>query len=132
MSGTGYAVVSSGKHQELAYELLKYLAGETGQRLMAATGLIQPALRTLGDSPEFLDGLPPANKRMLNAAVRHGVFRAFDPRADEWMNRIGSKLDRVWSGEKKASEVLPEAAREVNDQFFKPTKPPVDWMGEKR
>jgi len=132
MSGTGYSVVKGNPHPELAYELVKFLAGKEGQRLMAATGLIQPALRTLGDSPEFLDGQPPANKRMLNGAVRYGVFRAFDPRADEWMNMIGSRLDRVWSGDRKAAEVLPQAALEVNERFFKVSKPPVDWMGGKR
>ncbi len=118
MSGTGYAVVKGNAHPELSYELVKYLAGEEGQRLMAATGLIQPALKTLGEAPEFLDGKPPENKKFLVKAVSDGHFRAFDPRAEEWMNIISSRLDLVWSGDQKASEVLPEVVGAVNKRFF--------------
>lgn len=119
MSGTGYAVLASTKHPELAYELARFLSSGVGQRFMAATGLIQPARIPVAKGPEFLDGMSPVNKRFMLDTVKYGVFRPFDPRADEWMNLVGSRLDRVWSGDKTAAEVLPAVAKEVNDRFFK-------------
>jgi multiple sugar transport system substrate-binding protein len=118
MSAAGYSVVKTSKHPELAYELVKYLSGEVGQRFMAATGLTQPALRSLASTPAFLDGKAPKSKKFLVDSVKDGTFRALDSRSEEWLNIIGAQLDRVWSGDKKAAEVLPAVVRDVNRKFF--------------
>ncbi len=118
MSAAGYAVVKTCKNPQLAYELVKYLSGEVGQKYMAATGLTQPAMKTLADSPVFLDGQAPKSKKFLLDAVKDGTFRAMDSRADEWINIIGSAMDKVWSGDKRADEVIPEAVKAVNKKFY--------------
>ena len=118
MSAAGYGVVKSTKNADLSYELVKFLAGEVGQRYMAATGLTQPALKTLAKSPAFLDDQDPKSKQFLVECVKDGTFGAADSRRDEWLSIIGAALDRVWSGDKKAVEVLPEVVRAVNKKFF--------------
>jgi ABC-type glycerol-3-phosphate transport system substrate-binding protein len=119
LSAAGYSIVKGTKHPELAYELVKYLAGETGQKFMAATGLTQPALKTLAKSPVFLDGLPPKSKGFLVEAVKYGHFQPVDPNEAEWYNMVASALDRVWSGDETAASALAKVTKTVNMKFYK-------------
>ncbi len=119
MSAAGYGIVKGSKNPELAYELVKYLAGETGEKLMASTGLTQPALKALAQSDIFLDGQPPKSKGFLVDAVKYGHFQPLDPNVPEWKARIEASLDRVWSGEETPEKALKRAAAEVNEKFFK-------------
>jgi multiple sugar transport system substrate-binding protein len=118
MSAAGYGVLRTAKDPKLAYELVQFLAGEVGQRYMAATGLTQPALRTLAGSPAFLDGQDPKSKGFLVDCVKDGTFGVLDSRRDEWLSIIGADLDRIWSGDRKAAEVLPGVVARVNKKFF--------------
>ncbi len=119
LSAAGYGIVKGTKNADLAYELVKYLAGETGEKFMAATGLTQPALKTLAQSPVFLDGQTPKSKGFLVDAVKYGHFQPLDPNVPEWKALIDSSLDRVWSGEETPAQALKKAAAEVNEKFFK-------------
>jgi multiple sugar transport system substrate-binding protein len=119
MSAAGYGIVKGTKNADLAYELVKYLAGETGEKFMAATGLTQPALKALAQSTVFLDGQTPQSKGFLVDAVQYGHFQPLDPNVAEWMARIDAELDRVWAGEETAAQALKKAASEVNEKFYK-------------
>lgn len=119
LSAAGYSVVKGTKHPDLAVDLVKYLAGETGQRFMAATGLTQPALKTLAESEVFLDGKPPRSKKFLVDIVKYGHFQPFDPNEAEWYNMVGSALDRVWNGDETAEEALDKVTKVINTKFYK-------------
>jgi multiple sugar transport system substrate-binding protein len=119
MSAAGYSILKTSKNQELAYELVKYLSGETGQKLMAATGLTQPALKTLAQSPVFLDGQAPKSKGFLVDAVKDGRFQPFDPNLNEWKAMVDSALDRVWNGDETADSALKKVTARINEKFYK-------------
>jgi multiple sugar transport system substrate-binding protein len=119
MSAAGYGILKSSKNPELAYELVKYLSGETGQKLMAATGLTQPALKTLAQSPVFLDGQPPKSKGFLVEAVKDGHFQPCDPNLNEWKAMVDSAMDRVWNGDETAESALKKVTANINEKFFK-------------
>ncbi len=123
MGGAGYALLKGSKHPELAYELAKYFGGEPGQKYMATTGLCQPALRTLAQTPIFVDGQRPKSKGFLVDAPKYGHSNPFDPNQAEWSAMIGSALDRVWNGNEQAEPVLKRVTREVNERFFGKNKP---------
>jgi multiple sugar transport system substrate-binding protein len=119
MGGAGYAIMKGSKHPDQAYELAKYFGGEIGQRYMASVGLTQPAMRTLAKSKAFLDGQMPKSKGFLVDAVKYGHTAPFDPNEAEWMDKIGSALDRVWAGTDQPGTVLKKVVQEVNEKFFK-------------
>src|SRR6185369_12682382 len=70
LSATGYSIVKTCKNPDVAYELVKFLAGAEGQKMMAATGLTQPAMKTLANSRAFLDNQIPKSKAFLVNAVK--------------------------------------------------------------
>lgn len=119
MSAAGYGIVKTCKNPDLAYELVKYLAGETGQKFMASTGLTQPALKTLADSPVFLDGQRPKSKKFLVNAVKYGIFQPVDPNEAEWYQMVASEMDRVFNGDETAAAGLAKMTRVINAKFYK-------------
>ena len=118
MDAAGYGVLKGSQHPELAYELVKYLTGEVGEKYIGATGLIQPALLKVAHSKVFLDGQKPRSKGFLPGSVKYGHYRSFDPNVMEWTNLVGSELDRVWNGTETAGQALKKATGEVNGKFF--------------
>ena len=119
LSAAGYGIDKTCKNPDMAYELVKFLAGEVGQKYMAATGLTQPAIKSLAKSPVFLDGLDPKSKGFLVEAVKDGHYQPLDPNIDEWTKRVQAELDRVWTGKETAAVALKKVTKEVNDKFFK-------------
>jgi len=104
---SGYGIVSASKHKQEAWQLIAFLSGPEGQKRFAATGLVQPALKKVAESPAFLDGQDPKNKKMLLKAVGYSID---EPIATNWrevkQGVIFPALDRVWMGQEKAAETI--------------------------
>jgi len=66
----GFGVTTQSKHPREAWELVKFLCGEEGQRILADSGLFVPARRSVALSEAFLQAPgPPANKYALVAMM---------------------------------------------------------------
>ncbi len=119
ISGGGYAILKTSKHPGEAWKLLTFLAGEEGQKALALTGLAQPAIKAIAESPAFLDGKPPVSKKFLLDAVNYGCVA---PDTDKWQESMNSylqpALDKVWSGNKKPDDVIPKAVKEINTKLL--------------
>lgn len=123
VSAAGYGIVKSSRHPDLAYEVVRFLAGEKGQRAMARTGLAQPAMRSVAGGSDFLDGQKPLSKKFLLDSIKDGSFRPFDPNIDEWLDGVvGPELDRVWNGDKTAAAAMPGVVAAVNKKFYSAKK----------
>ena len=114
--GTGYAMLNSSKHPELAWDVLKALAGKDGQERLARTGLTQPANRVVAEGPAFAQAPEkPAHKGMLNEAVQYVVYEPFIP---EWREifelHILPELDLVFNGKRSAKEAAEAFVPDVN------------------
>jgi ABC-type glycerol-3-phosphate transport system substrate-binding protein len=114
--GTGYCILKSSKHKKEAWEVIKALTGPKGQELFAKRGLSQPARIEVAKGDAFAnDPQPPANKKMLNEAVRHVVFSPLHPQWREIEEKIlKPRLELVFNGKKRAEEVIKEVAAEIN------------------
>jgi ABC-type glycerol-3-phosphate transport system substrate-binding protein len=96
--GSGYGILKTSKYKKEAWQLVKYISGEEGARQLAATGLAQPAIVAVAESPAFLDGQKPLNKKMLLEAVKYVKYSPMAKNAAEVTNGIVvPQLDRVWS-----------------------------------
>lgn len=119
LSAAGYSIVKTCKAPDLAYELVKFLSGEVGQKHMAATGLTQPALKTLAKSQVFLDNQDPQSKGFLVDAVQYGHYWPMDPNVNEWKAMVDSAMDRVWNDNVDVAKALTNVTKEINSKFFK-------------
>jgi ABC-type glycerol-3-phosphate transport system substrate-binding protein len=112
--GSGYGIISSSKRKKEAWQLVSFLSGPDGQARFAATGLIQPARIAVAQSPAFLDGKDPQNKKLLLKAVDYAVDY---PRATNWRevqtSIINPALDKVWIGTDTAEQAVTKLTVEL-------------------
>jgi len=103
--GSGYGILKSSKNKKEAWALVKYISGEEGAKMLASTGLAQPAIMSVANSPLFLDDQKPRNKRMLIDAMRYVKYPPMCKNAAEIANGIVvPQLDRVWSNTADAKQ----------------------------
>jgi multiple sugar transport system substrate-binding protein len=114
--GSGYAILKSSKHKKEAWEVIQALTGAAGQTKLAERGLAQPSRMDVASGPAFAANTePPANKKMLNEAVKYVVFSPFHPRWREIEEKyLKPQLDLVFNGKKSAAEVAQQLAPQMN------------------
>ncbi len=121
--GSGYGLLSTSKHKQEAWKLIAFLSSPEGQARFASTGQIQPARIAVANSPAFLDGKEPENKKMLFKAVDYGIDYPIVTNWREIQNGIiGPYLDRVWIG----SDTAEVAVQKLNAELAKHPLASVD------
>jgi len=119
--GSGIAMVKNTKNKELAWIVMKEIAGPELSAKLAATGLMQPALVKVANSPAFLNAPPPGRKFLLDMP-NHAHYMPFMAGWDELLKtQINPATDRVWYGQKTPEQVFPELIANLNGKFFKET-----------
>jgi len=105
--GSGYGILKSSKNKKAAWELVKYIGGVEGEKKLGGTGLSQPALKNLAESPLFLDGQVPHNKKMLLRAEPYGVFNPMATNFLEiYQGNVIPLFDQIWNGKLTAAEAV--------------------------
>ncbi len=114
--GSGYCVLKSTKHPELAWDIVKLLTGEKAQVTLTEIGLTQPSIKSIAEGPYFA-GSPalPKNKSMLNEAIKYVVYEPFCPKWRE-INELYlvPELDLIFNGTETVKEAVAKIAPEAN------------------
>lgn len=114
--GSGYAILKSSKHKQEAWEVIKALTGPKGQEQLAKRGLAQPSRMSVAESDAWAkDPAPPANKKMLNEAVKYSAYSPFHPHWREIEAKyLMPQLDLVFNGKKTAAEFAQQVAPQID------------------
>ncbi len=118
--GSGYAMLKSSKNKQAAWEVLKALTGVVGQEKFAQGGLAQPSRKAVAEGASWaLDTKSkPANKKMLNEAVKNTIYSPFNENWREIEEKlISPQLDLIFNGKKTAKEVFTELEPEINQSL---------------
>lgn len=126
LAGSGYGIASTSKKAADAWKLVRYLGGPEGQKLIASTGLAQPAIKALAASKAFLDGQKPLNKKMLLKSAELGYTT---PALAQWQEFYDGtwrpKYDLIWipgfDGDEEA--IVKEAVAKGNELLFGKKQP---------
>ncbi|MBI4574964.1 MAG: sugar ABC transporter substrate-binding protein [Planctomycetes bacterium] len=112
-----YAVSARTGRPREAWELVRALTGEAGQRATGHAGHAIPSMRTVAESEAFLD--PEA---LRGRPIHHRVnldcvpYARAVPRSVRWASletRLSRALEPVWTGDRKARDVLREVQAEL-------------------
>jgi len=114
--GSGYCILKDAKNPKAAFEVIKALAGRSGQTTLADTGLAQPAIKDIAQSEHWaLDNKPPKNKSMLDGAMKYVIYEPFHPAWREAKELyIYSELDLVFNGKKSVEDAVKNFTAKVN------------------
>jgi ABC-type sugar transport system, periplasmic component len=119
--GSGYCILKETKVPEAAFEVIKALAGRSGQTMLADTGLAQPAIRDIAQSGHWaLDNKPPKNKAMLDEAMKYVVYEPFSPVWREAKELyINPELDMVFGGKRSVEDAVKSFTVKVDELLKK-------------
>jgi ABC-type glycerol-3-phosphate transport system substrate-binding protein len=117
--GSGYGILSTSKHKKEAWKLVSYLAGPEGEKKMSTTGLVQPALMSVANSPVFLDGQAPKNKKILLKAEPYGIFMPLMVNWQEvYQGNVIPTFDNLWLGKTDAAGAVSQLWDKIKDRSF--------------
>lgn len=114
---SGNGIVRATKQPQAAWEFLKFFGGAPGQRILGIEGLTLPAVRKVAESDEIIKTTPPDNQRAFlteidRARIRYN-WNVTEQR--EWDEILNPELDKVWTGQAKAKDVLPPLVPRLNE-----------------
>jgi len=112
--GSGYCILKSTKHPKEAYEVLKALAGSNAQRMLAETGLTQPAIMDIATIWAD-DGKDPKNKGMLLESMKYVIYDPFSPywREAKELYLIPA-LDKIFNGKIEVKPAIDAVIGKIN------------------
>jgi multiple sugar transport system substrate-binding protein len=110
--GAGYTISRRSAHKEAAWQLVRFLSGTKAQAILAESGLITPARRSVREDSIFLRQQPYKAAVFLTETEIGRPVPNF-PGVTEMERVIDEGLAALWRGERRASEVLRDLAPEV-------------------
>ncbi len=114
LGGTGMAITDMSKHPEEAWKFLRYECGPEGQKVVAKSGLFAPVLKSVANSPDFLEAHTAIkNAAVFNTAMENAVSFPIGPAWDAMADRLGRNLDALWNGDVDAPTAIGKAEPEM-------------------
>jgi len=115
-NGVAHAISASSAHADAAWQLVRFLSSEEGQRLLAASGTSIPARRSVATSDDFLAaGRPEVDRQVFLDAMDTARTLPFTPGLERWVTTVVRALERVWLGEVGPEEAMRSVEDEVNE-----------------
>ena len=117
VNSAGFVIAKDSKHPDAAWEFVKYALSETGQTRLTELGFAIPVLKSVAESPIFLE--QDVNGRTINQKVfldsleyahLKPIFRGYT----EWSSVIGDGMADIWAGEAELDATLDEAVADAD------------------
>jgi multiple sugar transport system substrate-binding protein len=116
VDASGWAISAQSERPEDAWKLIEHLAGKEASTAFSEGGLIVPARRDVAEAPGFLGaGMAPRSSRTFLDALATGRPTRTPPNWGEVTTVLDLELGPLWRGEASASQVLPKAARRIDE-----------------
>lgn len=115
-ASNGWAMLSTTKHRDAAWEVLKFLVTRPGQTAMMADGL--PVRKDLIGTRDYLELHAPQHIDVLVqdlAKYGHGYYGT--PDATQWWNAVDQQLSPAWSGDKSLDQAVQATVSAVDAVF---------------
>jgi multiple sugar transport system substrate-binding protein len=107
VNSAGFVVAKASQHPDDAWEFIKYCLSEAGQTRLTELGLAIPVLKSVAESPVFLNQkMVDINQQVfldsLEFARMKPVFRGYE----EWSAAVGDGMAPIWLGEADLNATL--------------------------
>jgi multiple sugar transport system substrate-binding protein len=109
VNSAGFVVSKVTKNPDAAFAFIKYAVSVTGQTRLAELGFACPVLKTVAESPAFLEQKASTIDQQIfldSIAFSHmkPVFKGYD----EWAAAVGDGMGVVWRAEAELNKTLDE------------------------
>jgi multiple sugar transport system substrate-binding protein len=112
----GYSIYKKSKHPDEAFELVKFLAGEEGQKLGTELGFQIPTFKSMSNTDLFLQkGQKPEHAEVfIKAAEAEKPGEWTLTPNNKWLDTFNQKIAKLWEGKATAQQVLNDMKPEVD------------------
>lgn len=115
-----YCVAAASKNKAAAWDFVQYAQGPQGQDVAAKLGRIVPSLKSVANSPAFLDTTQlPANSQMYLDVVPTIRLVPISPAWPAVESAVNKELERAFYGTAPLDEALTKAMEKANEEFAK-------------
>lgn len=114
-----FCMSAATKDKDSTWAFIEFAMSAEGQTILAKSGRTVPSMKTVANSPAFLDpSLPPSRSKVFLDGIPHirGV-----PVMDTWVdieNTVGKELERGVFGDATVDEVIEAATRRTAEYFI--------------
>ncbi len=115
VNSAGFVVAKASKNADAAFAFVKFAISKTGQTRLAELGFACPVLKSVAESPVFLEqkGSSLNQKVFLDSlafARMKPVFKGYD----EWAAAVGDGMGAVWRGEAELNPTLDDVVKQAD------------------
>lgn len=117
-ASAGYGIPAKASHPQQALEFLKFLETQQSVQYLAKLGLIIPAMKSVAESPQFLQpNAEPAHRSVFIQQLAHGRL---DPEVPQWsqvVDAITNGTDPIWSGAQTPSQAASQISQQIDSEL---------------
>ncbi len=116
VNSAGFVAAKESKEPDAAWEFIKYCLSEAGQTRLTELGLAIPVLKSVAESPTFLDQtMVDINQQVFLDSLEFSrmkpVFRGYE----EWSAVVGDGMAPIWLGEAELNPTLDEVVPQADE-----------------
>ncbi len=115
VNSAGFVIADASPNADAAWEFVKYAVGPSGQTRLAELGFAAPVLKSVAESPVFLEQGADINQQVYLDALEYAQPKPSFVGYGEWSGVVGDTLSLVWSGDLSIDEALDELVPLAND-----------------
>jgi multiple sugar transport system substrate-binding protein len=117
VNSAGFVVAKDSKHPDAAWEFVKYALSQTGQTRLTELGLAIPVLKSVAESPVFLE--QDVNGRTINQKIfldslEYAHLKPIFKGYTEWSSAIGDGMADIWAGEAELDTTLDKVVADAD------------------
>jgi multiple sugar transport system substrate-binding protein len=120
VNSAGFVVANASKNQEAAFEFIKFVMSEAGQKRLTELGFAIPVLKSVAESPVFLQQKnSKLNQQVFLDSLAFSRLKPVFKGYDEWASVIGDGMGAVWRGEAGLDETLNQIVPQADEVLAK-------------
>lgn len=112
--GTGSCISNQSKHPDAAWKYAKWYLSEMAQKLIGELAFSTPILKSVLESEEFLQSVPPENNKVWSQTLEWLRPMPVTTHFDEVDDIRSTELTEVWTGRKSVEEACQAMDEQIN------------------
>jgi len=115
VNSAGFVVAKASKHPDEAFKFVQYVLSASGQTRLAELGFALPVLKTVAESPVFLQQKGSSlNQQVFLDALKYSHMKPVFKGYDEWASVVGDGMGAVWRGEAELGPTLDQIVKDAD------------------
>jgi multiple sugar transport system substrate-binding protein len=120
VNSAGFVVAKASKNPDAAFAFIQFAISQAGQTRLAELGFACPVLKTVAESPAFLQQKDSTlNQKVFLDSLAFAHMKPVFKGYDEWASTVGDGMGAVWRGEAELNPTLDEIVKQADDVLAK-------------